>query len=107
MDDETERRTYISVSIKFWVTFLTASIFTHFLYAFLQELLRVGCKRPLKVEHVNVSNLHQVEKLIKMKYFAVIRWRPFGKSQDFVNSSSATQNWTFVVWMASQSRRRS
>ena len=55
MDDETERRTYISVSVKFWVTFLTASIFTHFLYAFLQELLRVGCKRPLKVEHVNVS----------------------------------------------------
>jgi len=30
MDDETERRTYIS------------------------ELLRVGCKRPLKVEHVNL-----------------------------------------------------
>ena len=53
MEDESERKTYISVSFNFF----ESSGFSHnFQCAFFQELLRVGCKRPLKVEHVNVSS---------------------------------------------------
>ena len=77
--DETLAKVRLSKQHFYAVICILSRLFCHIFNAFiLQELLRVGCKRPLKVEHVNVSTIQvQTCRLVTTKLNVATRYEHF------------------------------